>query len=236
MTGARTIKNKVTQFFGIESYRASHTEKFVSAAGGATALSAVVGGASVHEPGYQYAITPVLINVVVILAVAIIFNYAFKWRHYPTFLARKQTSSTTNEAASAYNYGSITHEDFVYALSQFDTLLDVSENDLLTIYNLVTKRHMNNRIQYKELIPGHYYSNAELGENWSVRQIIDWADSNDTGEEKLIYKIVAGTGRRNTGVLTKNEFSNWAEHEIITDEENWRRVDTSGKISMDILP
>jgi CBS-domain-containing membrane protein len=35
--------------------------------GGATALSAVVGGESVHALGYHFVITPVLMNVVVIL-------------------------------------------------------------------------------------------------------------------------------------------------------------------------
>jgi hypothetical protein len=210
--------------------------KCIHPPGGATALSAVVGGVSVHELGYLYAVTPVLINVIVILAVAIAFNYAFKWRRYPTYLARKQTPSPTKETTSGYNYGAITHEDFVYALSQFDTLLDISENDLLTIYDLVTKRHQHDSISYQQLIPGHYYSNGEYGENWSVRQIIDWAESNDTGEEKLIYKIVAGKGRRNTGVLSKNEFSSWAKHEVIRDEENWRRVNSSDDMPKDILP
>ncbi len=39
--------------------------------GGATALSAVVGGSAVHDLGYQFILTPVLINVIAIISVAI---------------------------------------------------------------------------------------------------------------------------------------------------------------------
>lgn len=51
--------------------------------GGATALSAIIGGDAVHQLGYQYLLTPVLLNVLTILAIAIVFNYPFKWRRYP---------------------------------------------------------------------------------------------------------------------------------------------------------
>ncbi len=206
--------------------------------GGATALSAVVGGNAIHELGYQFIITPVLINVIAIFSVAILFNYLFKWRRYPAYLART-IKPNSDELTKDSNYNAITHEDFVYALSEFDSLLDVSENDLLTIYELVTKRHKSAAINYQELQLGHYYSNGEYGERWSVRQIIDWADatsipgkistntSNNMGNETLIYKTIAGAGRRSTGILTKNEFSEWAKHEVTRDEENWRRVDNS---------
>jgi len=203
--------------------------------GGATALTAVVGGTSVTELGYQFVFTPVLINVIAIFAVAVIFNFLFKWRRYPASLANNKTTvktASTNESTD-YDYSSITHEDFVYALSEFDTLLDVSESDLLTIYDLVTKRHEHTAIKHHELIPGHYYSNGEYGESWAVRQIIDWAEPNDdsahSGEEKLIYKTIAGVGRRSTGVLSRNEFSIWAKHEVMRDEENWHRIDATSK-------
>jgi hypothetical protein len=38
-------------------------------------------------------------------------------------------------------YEAISHEDFVYALSQLDSYIDVSEDDLLRIYALATGRH-----------------------------------------------------------------------------------------------
>jgi CBS-domain-containing membrane protein len=191
--------------------------------GGATALSAVVGSSAVHELGYQFILAPVLINVFAIISVAIVFNYFFKWRRYPVYLAQKQDAA--NKTISTDTYGAITHEDFVYALSEFESFIDISENDLLKIYELVTHRHNRADIQYQNLKHGHYYSNGEHGDLWAVRQIVDWAETHNSGEEKLIYKIIAGSNRRSSGVMTKNEFSRWAKYEVTRDEGNWHRVE-----------
>lgn len=55
--------------------------------GGATALTAVTGGEAVHSLGFQYVITPVMLNAITILLVAILFNYLFPWRRYPAVWA-----------------------------------------------------------------------------------------------------------------------------------------------------
>ncbi|VAW53158.1 hypothetical protein MNBD_GAMMA05-1709 [hydrothermal vent metagenome] len=191
--------------------------------GGATTLAAVIASDEMQQLGYQFVLTPVLVNVITILSVAIIFNYFFKWRRYPAYLAQKQAAAENVKSDS--RYGEITHEDFVYALSEFESFIDISENDLLRIYDMVTQRHQSKNIQHHELKHGHYYSNGEYGEAWSIRRIIDWSESTDSAEEKLIYKVITGANRRNTGVMTKQEFSLWAKHEVIRDEDNWRRVD-----------
>lgn len=55
--------------------------------GGATALIAVVGGTSVHELGWMYVLSPVLVGVLIMLAVAVIVNNfsSNKNRHYPKY-------------------------------------------------------------------------------------------------------------------------------------------------------
>lgn len=197
--------------------------------GGATALSAVVGGESVHALGYQYVLTPAMINVVTILAIAIAFNYLFRWRRYPAYLA-KLPKAEPEPDEEAPTRETITHEDFVYALSEFDSFLDITESDLLTIYDLVIKHHHTRPLAHHQLKNGHYYSNGEYGKLWSVRQIVDWSEADDdSGEEQLIYKTVAGAGRRSSGVMSKNEFSRWAKHEVVLVDENWQRVDESGQ-------
>lgn len=190
--------------------------------GGATALSAVVGGAEIYQLGYQYVLTPVLINVVAILTVAISFNYLFKWRRYPASLTRKKPPSGKTPEKG---YASITHEDFVYALSEIDSYLDISEDDLLAIYDLVTKRQQQVSYPANQLKLGHYYCNGENDDLWSVRQIVDWSEASEDGEEKLIYKVIAGADRRNTAVISKNAFSHWTKYEVTRDENNWRRID-----------
>ena len=39
-------------------------------------------------------------------------------------------------------YAPIKHEDFVYALSHIDTFVDITEEDLLAIYELATRRRV----------------------------------------------------------------------------------------------
>lgn len=116
---------------------AMHYARCIHPPGGATALTAVLGGAQVHALGFGFVIAPVLVNVLFVLAVAVGFNAFFAWRRYPAYLARRD--ALVRDAGEAY--GPISHEDFVFALSQVDSFVDVSEEDLLRIYALATGRH-----------------------------------------------------------------------------------------------
>lgn len=106
--------------------------------GGATALYAVLGGESVHALGYGYVVSPVLLNVVVLLAVAVAFNFPFHWRRYPQCWHRAMTerNASANPVGAAEEKAMIAHSDLVYALSQIDTFVDISEEDLQRIYTL----------------------------------------------------------------------------------------------------
>jgi len=59
--------------------------------GGATALTIVLSQTGLHSFDYQYLLTPVLSNILILLGMAIIFNYAFPWRRYPLILNRSQS-------------------------------------------------------------------------------------------------------------------------------------------------
>jgi len=115
---------------------AMHYLRCIHPPGGATALTAVVGGESLHALGYSYLLTPVLLNVAVILAVAVLFNALFHWRRYPASLSGKAPLP----ALTGKQYAPIEHADLVYALSQIDSFIDVTEEDLLRIYKLATRQ------------------------------------------------------------------------------------------------
>ena len=119
------------------SVGAMHYLRCIHPPAGATALAAVMGSASVHDLGFAFALVPVLLNVLLILGVAIAFNAIFPWRRYPVHLARRASPWETSNTG----YQPISHEDFVYALTQMDSFIDVSEEDLLRIYGLATGRH-----------------------------------------------------------------------------------------------
>ena len=108
--------------------------------GGATALAAVVGSEELHNLGFSYELQPILLNVFTILLVAVVFNYLFKWRQYPSHL--HTIKQAMNSKPENQQYDAINHEDFVYALSQIETYVDIDEDDLLKIYGLATKRHV----------------------------------------------------------------------------------------------
>ena len=134
------------------------------------------------------------------------------WRRSSAALARRP-------AGPAAGYEAIPHEDFVYALSQIDSFIDVSEQDLARIFEIATKRHASHTPC--TIFLGHYYSNGEFGPEWSVRQIVD------EGADSVIYKTVAGAGRGASGVMKREAFAAWAKHEVVRDEGNWRRVNLS---------
>ncbi|MCF6191064.1 MAG: HPP family protein [Cocleimonas sp.] len=106
--------------------------------GGATALAAVIGSSQIHDLSYLYIITPVLINTIVMIIIAIAINALFSWRSYPAALSKSAAAQDDDP------YSPINHEDFVYALSQIDSIVDISEADLVKIYSLATM-HSNTK-------------------------------------------------------------------------------------------
>ena len=115
---------------------AMHYLRCIHPPGGATALSAVISGPVVHSMAYTYVLQPVLINCIVILAIAILFNALFDYYRYPSLQDKPGKSAIKHDT----HYPPIAHADLVYALSQIDTIVPVSEEDLLKIYELSTGR------------------------------------------------------------------------------------------------
>ncbi len=109
--------------------------------GGATALVAVLGGDAVRELGYGYLLSPVLENVLIILGVAVAVNFPFRHRRYPASYSRTATEKMEVGDEKAL----IAHSDLVYALSQLDSFIDVSEQDLVRIYTLAV-HHTHNPV------------------------------------------------------------------------------------------
>ena len=102
--------------------------------GGATALVAVVGGEAVHNLGFWYVLTPVLINVMVMFFVAFLFNAMFQWRRYPAALAQRNDDDRVPKAKN----NMVSHQGVEHALRQIDSFIDVNEEDLNRIYKLAS--------------------------------------------------------------------------------------------------
>jgi CBS domain-containing membrane protein len=99
----------------------------------------MIGGSNIHASRYEYMLTPIAINAVTILLVALLFNALYRWRSYPSFLIPKASGLESVHKA----YAPVDHVSFVYALSQLDTFIDETEDDLLKIYQLAIGREVN---------------------------------------------------------------------------------------------
>lgn len=98
--------------------------------GGATGLTAVIGGEQILAMGYDYLLTPVLINVIAVMLVAFILNLPFSWRRYPAAFAPRP-KPTLRPATTI-----VSREDITYALENYNTPVAVLEDDILEIFRL----------------------------------------------------------------------------------------------------
>lgn len=112
---------------------AMHQFKCIHPPGGATALTAVVGGKGVAALGYWFVWSPVVLNAFAIVAVAVAFNYLFKWRRYPAFF--HHVPPTRQHPSPA------THEEVVEALRSLDSFVDITEDDLLRLHEILNNSH-----------------------------------------------------------------------------------------------
>lgn len=201
--------------------------------GGATALTAVVGGPGVHELGYQYVLTPVLINTLTIVAIAVVFNLLFPWRRYPAALAaRGENQKTVSEAKMPeHESDRVTRGDLQAALKAMNRVIDISEYDLEEIYRLAKRSAQSSTMKPADVSPGCYYSNGHYGHLWQVRQVIDMANPVKTASDLVIYKIVAGHNRRTTGTATIEDFAHWARYQVVLNESSWQRVENADSAS-----
>jgi CBS-domain-containing membrane protein len=196
-----------------------HQLRCIHPPGGATALTAVLGGDGISQLGYQFILTPVALNVFILLTVAVLFNYPWPWRRYPSILAVRTSPVPHHEPPP------IAHAQLVTALSQIDAYLDISEQDLLHIYELAT-RQSSRPVAMTEhlLVPGHCYSNGRFGIEWEVR-LIERIDSVfDQQNQNVYFRRIAGHGRRSRGQCSIPDFLRWVEYEVERDENTWRPV------------
>lgn len=198
---------------------AMHLLRCIHPPGGATALTAVIGGPGVQALGWEFLLTPVLLNVLVIGLVGVLFNFPFRWRRYPAALSRSRPRHEEKPRSVLFS-----HADLVYALGQLDTFVDVSEQDLLRIYAIATQHKEESALAPAELRPQGCYSNGRYGPQWQVRQVLDISPPDTDGRQVVRFRVVAGSQRRQTGTCGLLEFARWARYEVVLNENSWQRV------------
>ncbi|GHD57697.1 HPP family protein [Jeongeupia chitinilytica] len=140
--------------------------------GGATALTAVLGGDAVTHLGFGFVWMPVLVNALILLAVALIANNSVRGRRYP--LARVQDNPHgTRDPLPTARVG-LREDDLTAAMRELGEMVDVSAEEL---GNIVARaeRHANAR-QWHDIDCGQLMSRdlvtvptgAPASEGWAL--------------------------------------------------------------------
>lgn len=204
---------------------AMHYLRAIHPPGGATALTAVIGGAGVHELGFAFVLTPVLLNAVVMVTAAVAINAAFAWRRYPAAWGRRRAAAGAATAAGAPDSrlptAELSHQDFVAALQRIGTFVDISEEEFNELRALMREEEERRRIKPRDIRLGAYYANGDGPDRFSVRRVVDVEPGLEHG--RVIWRSVAGSDRNEQGISSRGEFTQWACCEVERTGNAWMR-------------
>ncbi len=99
----------------------------------ATAMIAVLGGPQIRALGWQFCYEVVATNVFVLVLLALAINYLIRNRRYPMRHTHHPHHLQFEQGQHAPAL-TLVQEDFRWALRQIDGVIDVSEEDLIDVY------------------------------------------------------------------------------------------------------
>lgn len=112
---------------------AMHQLKCIHPPGGATALTAVIGGPSVQQLGFKFVLCPILVNALWMVLLALLLNAAFRWRRYPAKWVKLQRPKHPPAALQQPS-----HDEIVLALKSLDSFVDITEDDLVRLCHILS--------------------------------------------------------------------------------------------------
>lgn len=166
---------------------------------GAVALTAVLGGPTIHAMGYDFMLAPVGLNSVLLLLTALVFNNATK-RPYPHRPLEHSSPHHTRDTPTGRRL-SFTHDDLDAVLQQYNQLLDVSRDDLEVLLEQ-TEMHAYRR-RFGEITCADIMSRDVITVEYGTALQDAWAMLHHHGVKAL---PVIDRARRVIGMLTQADF------------------------------
>jgi CBS domain-containing membrane protein len=115
---------------------AMHYLRCLHPPGGAAALMAVTGTDSIQALGYQYVLTPVLLNVAIMLALTLLYWHLAGIIQHPDEPASSLDHNwERNDEEWLATQAPFDQDDLARAVSDMDTFIDISQHDLHEIYS-----------------------------------------------------------------------------------------------------
>ena len=174
--------------------------------GGATAMLMVLGGDEVHAAGYQFILTPIAFNIIILLGATLMIRFITQWMH------SRDNSATSLEWVNELDTRRLlaprlTLKDVASARAQLDTYIDVNDEELLQLLRLAThnthqRRLGDLRCQALMLEEPRYAEFATpLEEVWGWFQ-----------QHHITAVPVIDRARRVIGIVTLNDFIHHASN------------------------
>lgn len=104
----------------------------------ATAMMAVLGGPAIHAIGWKFCYEVVAINASTMLALAIVVNNLIPGRRYPLRHSHHAHHAQFQQTLHPQSI-KLNEKDFAWALGKIDALIDVTEEDLVDIYEFAVE-------------------------------------------------------------------------------------------------
>ncbi|WP_157976586.1 HPP family protein [Parahaliea mediterranea] len=206
---------------------AMHYLRCLHPPGGAAALAAVVGGEQVRALGYDYLLSPILYNGLLMVAVAVAFNIWFRHRRYPTHLSHLGSRSAAAPATAGTGQH-ITHEDMAWALQKMDLYVDVSPEDLCELFELAGDHARESAAAEVAIEPGAYYSNGLTGFQWQVLKVEEITDAGSERRGRVHFQVVHGPSLGEHSSLPLHAFRQRARVRVRWEQGHWIR-DAAGQ-------
>ncbi|WP_269531922.1 HPP family protein [Chitinimonas sp. BJYL2] len=111
--------------------------------GGATALTAVIGGPAIHAMGWYYLLHPVFSGALAIMLTSLVVNNLFPGRVYPLRKHLNSRHGAQDRAPQAR--GPVQQADMARAVAEQDALIDLTPAELEALY-LSAERHAARRL------------------------------------------------------------------------------------------
>ena len=169
--------------------------------GGALALLPLLADKQVHEMGYEFVLHPVALNLFILLSLGFLINNLLPGRRYPASFRAGKDEVQKNADSKTFVRMGINHDDLHHALEQMNTVLDISEEDLNTVYKMAGMHAYRRKmgeircadIMTHDVIAVEY--GTELEEAWALLR-----------HHKIKALPVVDRARRVIGIVTLVDF------------------------------
>ena len=205
---------------------AMHLLRCMHPPGSATALLAVLGGDIVHDLGYRFLLSPLAINVAIMMGCTLLYWRLGQRIQLRTSGRRLETGLKRSEEKWLTSGPAFSDEDLNRAMAEMDTFLDISRNDLKEIYTRAEQHAHSHRLG--DLRCGEAMSHpviaveycTELEEVWSLMEKHD-----------IRGLPVVDRARYVIGIVTVSDFVHHADqlpHETLAERLAHLRYRTTG--------